>query len=112
MAILCIGSTSIAFAQEALTSAQELKTLSIEQLMNIEVTSVSRGPEKLSDVASAIQVITDKDIRRSAATQLPDALRLAPNLQVAQANAQDWSISSRGFNGAPLPTVPWQTSYR
>ncbi|HTM66308.1 MAG TPA: TonB-dependent receptor plug domain-containing protein [Flavipsychrobacter sp.] len=102
LTILCISGTSLAFAQESASSAQDLKKLTIEQLMNIEVTSVSRGPEKLSDAASAIQVVTGTDIRRSATTLLPEALRLAPNLQVAQSNSQDWSISSRGFSGAPL----------
>ncbi|TMP97944.1 MAG: TonB-dependent receptor [Verrucomicrobia bacterium] len=76
----------------------ELKKLSLEELLNIEVTSVSRRPEKLSETASAIQVITQEDIRRSGATSLPEALRLASNLQVAQADARQWAISARGFN--------------
>src|SRR5437667_7513829 len=75
----------------------ELKKLSLEELLNIEVTSVSRRPEKLSETASAIQVITQEDIRRSGATSLPEALRLASNLQVAQADARQWAISARGF---------------
>src|SRR5688572_16559324 len=62
----------------------ELKKLSLEELLNVEVTSVSRRPEKLSETASAIQVITREDIHRSGVTSLPEALRLAPNLQVAQ----------------------------
>ncbi len=74
-----------------------LKQLSLEQLMDIEVTSVSKRPEKLSETASAIQVITGEDIRRSGATSLPEALRLATNLQVAQVNASQWAISARGF---------------
>src|SRR5437763_6877884 len=76
----------------------ELKRLSLEELLNIEVTSVSRRPEKLSETASAIQVITQEEIRRSGATSLPEALRLAPNLQVAQVSSSSWAISSRGFN--------------
>ncbi len=66
--------------------------------MNVEVTSVSRHPEKLLEAASAIQVITQEDIRRSGATSIPEALRLADNLQVAQKNSHDWAISARGFN--------------
>jgi iron complex outermembrane receptor protein len=66
--------------------------------MNIEVTSVSKRPEKLSETASAIQVITQEDMRRAGATTLAEALRLASNLQVAQKNAHDWGISARGFN--------------
>jgi len=66
--------------------------------MNIEVTSVSRRPEKLTEAASAIQVIIQEDIRRSGAKNVPEALRLASNLQVAQVNSSQWAISARGFN--------------
>src|SRR6059058_4806376 len=79
-------------------SADSLKKLSIEQLMNVEVTSVSTRPERLTQVASAIQVITQDDIRRSGVTSLPEALRLATNLQVAQVDSRQWAISARGFN--------------
>src|SRR5580765_2961296 len=58
----------------------ELKKLSLEQLMDLEVTSVSKRPEKLTEAPSAIQVITQEDIHRSGATSLPEALRLASNL--------------------------------
>lgn len=75
-----------------------LKQLNVEDLMNVEVTSVARHPEKLLQAASAIQVITQDDIRRSGATSIPEALRLADNLQVAQKNSHDWAISARGFN--------------
>src|SRR5690349_15692801 len=66
--------------------------------MDIEVTSVSKRAEKLLETASAIQVITGEDIRRSGATSLPEALRLANNLQVAQKGSHSWGISARGFN--------------
>src|SRR3989440_122720 len=77
---------------------QTLKQLTLDQLMNIEVTSVSRRPERLSQTASAIQVIPQDDIRQSGASSLPEALRLASNLQVAQVDARQWAISARGFN--------------
>lgn len=80
----------------------ELKKLSVEELMNIVVTSVSRTPEVLSEVPSAIQVITGEDIRRSSSKRLPEALRLASNLQVSQAGSYGWGITARGFNGAPI----------
>src|SRR2546430_449574 len=80
-------------------SADSLKKLSIEQLMSVEVTSVSKRPERLSQAASAIQVITQDDIRRSGAASLAEALRLAANLQVAQIDSRQWAISARGFNG-------------
>ncbi len=80
-------------------SAAALKQLSIEQLLNVEVTSVSKRPERLAQAAAAIQVITQDDIRRSGASSLPEALRLATNLQVAQIDSRQWAISARGFNG-------------
>jgi iron complex outermembrane receptor protein len=75
----------------------ELKKLTMEQLMNLEVTTVSRGAERLADSPSAIQVLTGEDIRRSGAMHLADALRLAPNLQVQQVSSHTWVVSSRGF---------------
>jgi len=76
----------------------DLKRLSLDELQAIEVTSVSKRPEKLSAAASSIQVITGDDIRRAGATSLPEALRLASNLQVAQVGSQGWAITARGFN--------------
>jgi iron complex outermembrane recepter protein len=88
------------FSQEA-SSVTRLKKLTVEELMNIEVMSVSNRPEKLTEVASAIQIITAEDIRRSGVTRLPEALRLVSNLQISQANSHDWAITARGFNGLP-----------
>src|SRR5881409_4485867 len=78
-------------------TAEALNKLSIEQLMNLQVTSVSKRPERLSQTASAIQVITQEDVRRSGASSLAEALRLATNLQVAQVDSRQWAISARGF---------------
>jgi iron complex outermembrane receptor protein len=89
---------SASFTQDEDVSLKTLKELSVEQLMDIEVTSVSGHAEKLIDAASAIQVVTGDDIRRFGATTLPEALRLAGNLDVAQKNSHDWGISARGFN--------------
>ncbi|HEY1791614.1 MAG TPA: TonB-dependent receptor [Opitutaceae bacterium] len=72
--------------------------MSVEQLMDIEVTSVTKEPEKLLDADSAIQVITGDEIERSGASSIPEALELADNLEVAQKNSDDWAISARGFN--------------
>ena len=88
----------VAAETNAVTSPAELKQLSLEALMNQDVTVVARRPEKLSATPSAVQVITGEDIHRSGATSLPEALRLASNLEVAQANSHDWAISARGFN--------------
>jgi iron complex outermembrane receptor protein len=76
-----------------------LKDLSIEELSNIEVISVSKREERLSDAPTSVFVITSEDIRRSGVTNLPEALRLAPNLQVARVSANEYAISARGFNG-------------
>jgi len=79
---------------------KKLKRLSLDELQAIEVTSVSKHPEKLSGAASSIQVITGDDIRRAGATSLPEALRLASNLQVAQVDSRAWAITARGFNNS------------
>jgi iron complex outermembrane recepter protein len=76
------------------------KSMSLEELMNQEVTSVSRRPQSLTKTASAIQVINQDDIRRSGATSLPEILRMASNLQVAQIDSRNWAISARGFNSS------------
>jgi iron complex outermembrane receptor protein len=82
----------------AAQSIEDLRRLSIEELANVEITSVARRAQPLSQAPAAIYVITGDDIRRSGATSLPEALRLAPNLEVARRDAQNWSISARGFN--------------
>ena len=81
----------------AAASAHQLADLTLEQLSNIEVTSVSGRAQNLQQAAASVFVITQQDIRRSGATSLPEALRLAPNLQVAQTSAGQWAISARGF---------------
>src|SRR5687767_1489720 len=76
----------------------QLKRLSIDELMEIEVTSVSRSPVAFGEAPSAVQIITDQEIRRSGASSLPEALRLANNLHIARKNSHDWGIAARGFN--------------
>lgn len=78
---------------------QDLTELSIEDLMNLEVTTFSRKAQKLSNTAAAVFVITQEDIRRSGAVNIPEALRMVPGLQVARIDANKWAITSRGFNG-------------
>jgi iron complex outermembrane receptor protein len=87
-------------AQNDVGPVSSLKELSIEQLLGIEVTSVSKSAEQLSDAAAAVYVITRDDILRSGARTIPDMLRLAPNLQVAQITATNFAITARGFNGS------------
>lgn len=94
---LLLNALSGASVQAASNSAR-IAELSLEELGNIEVTSVSKRGEVLSNAAASVFVITGEDIRRAGATSLPEALRLAPNLQVARVSANEWAISSRGFN--------------
>lgn len=77
---------------------EDLKRLSLEELMEIDVTSVSKRTEPLSRAAAAITVLTREDIRRSGVTSLPEALRLVNSLQVARQDARNWGITARGFN--------------
>jgi iron complex outermembrane recepter protein len=72
--------------------------LTLEELANYPVTSVSKSEEKLSTAAAAIHVITQDDIRRSGVTSIPEALRLAPGIQVARVDTHTWGITARGFN--------------
>ncbi len=85
-----------AWPQQELT---DLTGKSIEDLMNIRVTSVSKTEQMLSHAASAVFVITPDAIRRSGATNIPDLLRMVPGLDVARINANTWAVSARGFNG-------------
>ena len=94
----CIWACAAPLLAQGSSDVGELKKLPFEELFNIEITTVSRRPERLVDAASAIQMITAEDIRRSGATSLPEALRLATNLQVAQINSSQWAITARGFN--------------
>lgn len=77
----------------------DLSRLSIEQLSNVEVTSVSKRPERVADAAASIFVLTNDDVRRSGVQSVAEALRLAPNLSVQRVDAQDYGISARGLNG-------------
>src|ERR1700739_916332 len=80
-------------------SVPDVTAMSMEDLMNMQVTSVSKRTQKVADAAAAIFVITQEDIRRSGATSIPEALRLAPGLEVARIDENKWAIGSRGFNG-------------
>ena len=86
-------------AQDTKQKAQDLADTSLEDLMKVEVTSVSKKEQSLSRTAAAVFVITQEDIERSGATNIPDLLRMVPGLDVAQINANTWAVSSRGLNG-------------
>ncbi|MFN7965340.1 MAG: TonB-dependent receptor [Acidobacteriota bacterium] len=88
----------LALGGVARSSDQDLTALSLEELMNVEVVSVSRKAERLADTAAAVFVITADDIRRSGATSLAESLRLAPGLSVGRVGASQWAISARGLS--------------
>jgi iron complex outermembrane receptor protein len=81
-------------------STDDLTRLSLEELGDIRITSVSKKAERVADAAASVYVITADDIRRSGARSLPEALRLAPNLHVARASDAGYAISARGMNGS------------
>ena len=93
------AAAAIPACAQQFASVEDLSKLSIEDLTNLKITSVSKTPESLSDAAAAIYVISGEDIRRSGATSIPEMLRLAPNLQVAQTSPSNYIITARGFSG-------------
>lgn len=86
-------------AGSAWSQEDDLTELSLEELLNVEVTSVSKKAEKRTEAAAAIFVLTNEDIRRSGATNIPDALRLVPGVSVARIDATTWAITARGGGG-------------
>ena len=94
--IMLVVSGTPASAQ---ASGDDLERLSLEDLLNIEITSVSRRTERMSDAAAAVYVLTNNDIRRSGARTIPDVLRLVPGVHVGQIDSNTWSVSVRGFGG-------------
>ena len=93
-ALLACFATSTATADESNSF-----DLSLQELLNVEVTSVSKQKQPLSNSPAAIYVITSEHIRNSGATSIPQVLRDVPGLHVGQIDSQKWAISSRGFNG-------------
>ena len=96
--VLSVIASGIAHAS---ATSRELATLTLEQLADIEITSVSKTAEPLGQAAAPIFVITRDDILRSGARSVPEMLRLAPNLHVAQTSSSAYAITARGLNGNP-----------
>lgn len=88
-----------ALSAGAQQAESDLTRLSLEQLMDIKITSVAKKPQRVSQSAAAVHVITSEDIRRSGATSIPELLRNVPGLNVGKIDANKWAISARGFNG-------------
>jgi iron complex outermembrane receptor protein len=100
IALLCaaLAAPALAAIDPKAGGPRDLMQMSLQDLMNEPVTSVSKKEQKLSQVAAAIFVINQEDIRRSGALNIPDLLRMVPGLDVAQINANTWAITARGFN--------------
>src|SRR5438045_4768846 len=97
--LVAVFYTTSMFAQVQQNVVPDVTALGMEDRRNGQVTSVSKRTQKLANAAAAIFVITQDDIRRSGATSIPEALRMAPGLQVARIDENKWAIASRGFNG-------------
>jgi iron complex outermembrane recepter protein len=95
-AFTAVGSATLPPDQESARKGS-LKQLSLEELGNLEVTTASKSPQQVWKTAAAVFVITQEDIRRSGATTIPEALRLAPGVEVARIDGNKWSIGIRGF---------------
>ena len=96
--VLLLSVPVVAFASADLTD------MSLEELMNIEVTSVSKKAESKQTAAAAVTVITAEDIRRGGFTNVPEALRTVPGLQIGRVDANRWAISVRPL-WAPMPPI-------
>ncbi len=84
--------------KDSKASSGDLTQVSLENLMNMEVTSASKKTEPLSAAPAAIFVITGEDIRRGGFSSVPDALRMVPGMHVSQQNSHVWQVSARGFS--------------
>ncbi len=94
-----LGLGTVAFAEPpAAKGAWSLGDLTIEQLMNEPVTTVSKREQRLGDTAAAVTVLSGDDLRRSGMTTIADSLRLVPGVQVAALDSGSWAVSARGFN--------------
>jgi iron complex outermembrane recepter protein len=98
VALILLGGEKLMAAEGSSASTNSIADLSLEDLINLKVTSVSKKEEKLNDAAAAIFVLSNDDIHRSGVTTVADALRLVPGMQVAAINSSTWAISARGFN--------------
>ncbi|MDR7269431.1 iron complex outermembrane receptor protein [Pelomonas saccharophila] len=95
----CIAAAAL-WTEPAAAQVAALVDLSLEELGNVTITSTAKREQRLADAPASLFVITADDIRRSGATRLPEALRLAPNLHIAQVYNSGYAISARGFNGS------------
>ncbi|HEU5079760.1 MAG TPA: TonB-dependent receptor [Opitutaceae bacterium] len=100
VAAMLVISGVTSFAPAAEVPVSELREFSLEQLMGLEVTSVSRKPEPFVSTAGAVAVLTGEDISQTGARTFADALRYAPGMQVARVDGRTWAVTARGFNAS------------
>ena len=86
-------------------AGDDLADFSLEELLNTEITTLSRKAESLTGAPAAVHVITRSDIRRSGARSIPELLRLVPGMQVAQLDGNKWAVTARGANGRYAPRL-------
>ncbi|MCG8589452.1 MAG: TonB-dependent receptor plug domain-containing protein, partial [Proteobacteria bacterium] len=96
-ALMALALATPALAQDL--SQEEFTGFDLESLMNIEVTSVSKKAQSLTEAAAAVYVVTAEDIKRSGVRTVPEALRMVPGVHVARMSGTRWAISVRAFNG-------------
>src|SRR5258706_8068492 len=94
---IAVDSISAQDGAERTTTAPDLKQLSLEQLMNLEVTSVAKKEQRVAATAAAVFVVTQEDIRRSGVTSIPEALRLVPGVEVSRVDGNSWAVGIRVF---------------
>ncbi|MEQ1531775.1 MAG: Plug domain-containing protein [Methylococcales bacterium] len=113
--LLCLGATGVSAAEnEESNSVTDLKIEDLvkipitpaskkdqikSKMLNMKVSSVSKSSQSLSNAAAAVFVIDNEAIKRSGATCVPEALRMAPGIDVARINNSKWAVTARGFNG-------------
>jgi iron complex outermembrane recepter protein len=103
--VLAAASPVLRAQPSPVAQLDQLKQLSIEQLTHVEVTSVTRGPQPLSQSAAAVAVVTGGQIARAGAMNVPEAIRYVPGIDVAQVTAGEWAVSSRGFASVTSPDL-------
>jgi iron complex outermembrane receptor protein len=96
--LLLISVLASAVSGQVVTPPPDLSRATLEELMTIKITSVSRKEQRADDAAAAVFVLTKDDIRRSGVRTLPELFRLVPGVQVAQINSRNWAVGIRGFN--------------
>ncbi|HYC72530.1 MAG TPA: TonB-dependent receptor plug domain-containing protein, partial [Opitutaceae bacterium] len=98
LSVFCGALCALVAPLAAQTTASSLAEMSLEELLNEQVTSVSRKETRLIDSPAAIAVVTEDDIRRSGHSSLPELLRLVPGMHVARIHGNEWAVTARGFN--------------